>query len=282
LPPCWPAWVIVEGVVDYGYTGFHPQAVRGALSSMVVLYGVSVLASPDVEETAQLLAMIARQEQLGIPDISLIPKRKATDLPDLQRRVVEMLPGCGTVLARQMLQHFGSVRRIADAAPEELSGVRGVGVRRAAEMHRVLTAEYESVDTERDLEDAIEAEPALLFREPVELVGRQIYLFTDAGQRQFADMAFYRPETDELILVELKRGPLTHAHADQLARYLDNADRAAPLREHIRRGARLVGLLATVDDCTLSPRDERVRVQTVDRQDAIAVLTRLRRYRATC
>ncbi len=75
----------------------------------------------------------------------------------MQRRAMEMLPGCGMVLARQLLQHFGSVRRIVSATPDELRLVRGLGARKAADINKVVSAEYEAVDTERDLEDANEA-----------------------------------------------------------------------------------------------------------------------------
>jgi len=81
--------LIVEGEVNYEYSMFDPQAIRGALSSLMILYGLSVLATPDPAETVALIAMMARQEQIGIPEISLIPKRRATDLADQQRRIVE-------------------------------------------------------------------------------------------------------------------------------------------------------------------------------------------------
>ena len=86
--------LIIEGKVNYEFTLFNPQAIRGALTSMMLEYGINVLTTTDLDETVSLLGMLARQEQIGIPDISLIPKRKAVDLPDLQCRVVEMLPGC--------------------------------------------------------------------------------------------------------------------------------------------------------------------------------------------
>ena len=120
--------LIVEGRVNYDYSQFDPQAVLGAMSSMMLQYGLSVLSTDDVEGTAKLLCMMARQDQLGIPDISMIPKRKATDLPDLQRRVVEMLPGSGMTMSRQLLRHFGA------SAPVQATGRasvhRGLGARK--------------------------------------------------------------------------------------------------------------------------------------------------------
>ena len=273
------AVLIVEGEVNYEYTGFDPQAIRGAMSAMMLQYGLSVLSTRNDVETAALIAMMARQEQIGIPEISLIPKRKAADLPDLQRRVVEMLPGCGQVCAREMLQHFGSVRRIVNATAEEFRELRGIGAKKAKEMHRVLNAEYEAVDTERDLEDAIEAEPGLLFARPVSLVVRQHTLFTEEKDRHVVDLVFLDAKANELILVELKRGKLMRAHRDQLRRYLDHARRSDLLRTLLADGAHLRGVLATVEPCELKVKDKDISVRVVDRKKAIRALLRLRARR---
>jgi ERCC4-type nuclease len=246
--------LIIEGQVDYTYASFRPQAVRGALSSMLLEYGVNVLSVPSVEETVVTIAMMARQEQVGIPEISLVPKRKVVDLPDMQRRVVEMLPGCGMVMARELLQHFGSVKRIANATEAEFQSVRGIGAKRAAEMVRILNAEYEAVDTERQLEDAIEESPELLFDQPVILLDRQHQILTGQGERHVVDMVFWDKEACELFLVELKRGKLTLEHEEQLCRYFDHADRSPRLCSFLDKGARLRGVLATVEDCAFMPR----------------------------
>jgi len=271
--------LIVEGEVNTAYSRFDPQAIRGALSSMMLLYGVSVLSVPNVEETAVLIAMMARQEQIGIPDISLIPKRKATDLADMQRRVVEMLPGCGMTMARELLQHFGSVGRIVNATKEELCSLKGIGARKAAQIHKVLSAEYESVDTERNLEDAIEAAPELLFKEPVTLLARQHHIYTDEKERHVVDMVFLASVGRELVLVELKRGKLASEHRRQLRRYLNNAPESKLLRGFLEAGATIRGVLATVEESTFTSRDPDISARVVERKKVIKVLKRLRRRR---
>ncbi len=271
--------LIVEGEVNYEYTIFDPQAIRGALSSMILLYGVNVLSTPNIEETVNLIVMMARQEQIGIPDISLIPKRKATTLDDMQRRVIEMLPGCGMVMARDLLQYFGSVKRIVNATEEEFRSVRGIGAKKAAEMYKVLNAEYESVDTERNLEDAIEEAPELLLKQPVALLDRQHYIYTEEKDRHIVDLVFVDPKADELILVELKRGKLTKEHYAQIRRYLDNAHKSRLLRDFLERGTKMRGILATVEECKFKPKDADVSVCIVDKEQTIEVLKQLRNRR---
>jgi len=268
--------LIVEGQLGSSYSAMDPQALRGALSSMMLLYGVSVLSTPSPDETAALIAMIARQEQVGIPEISLIPKRKAVSLDDQQRRIVEMLPGSGMVMARQLLRHFGSVRRIANATEEELLELRGIGARTAKQIINVLEAEYESVDTERDLEDAIEAAPELLFPQPVTLLARQHVIFSEGKDKHVVDMVYHDPAVDELILVELKRGRITGEHRAQLRRYLDHAERSKLLRPHLEAGAGIRGVLATVEPCELKMSKEGMSLQVVDRKHVIEVLKLLR------
>ncbi len=273
--------LMVEGKVDDNYSMMTPAAVRGALSSMMLQYGISVLCTEDAEQTVELIAMMARQEQIGIPEISLIPKRKATSLDDLQRRVVEMLPGCGMVVARELLQHFGSVQRIVAATEDEFRAVKGIGAKTAREIVRVLTADYEAIDTEKQLEDAIEAAPELLFQDQATLLARQHYIFTDEGERQFVDMAFLEPKANEVVLVELKRGALERAHEEQLGRYLDHAGDSKLLARFLGKGAGLRGVLATAQPCKFRPKRKDVDARIVDRRAAIEVLKRLRRQRET-
>jgi len=197
----------------------------------------------------------------------------------MQRRIVEMLPGCGRVCARDLLQHFGTVRRIVNATPDELRALRGIGARKAAQIHKVLNADYQAIDTERNLEDAIQTEPDLLFDRPVTPVARQHHIYTEAKERHVVDMVFLDPDADEVILVELKRGKLTAGDVRQLRRYLDHASESKLLRPFLQRGARIRGILATAEPCTLEPKDPDVSVRIVDRKRAITVLKHLRHHR---
>jgi hypothetical protein len=181
------------------------------------------------------------------------------------------------VIARDLLQSFGSIRRIATATEEEFLGLPGVGVKKAAEIYRTLNAEYKSVDTEKDLEDAIEAVPELLFNQPITMIDRQHYICTEGKERHIVDMVFLDPEEEELILVELKRGKLTEDHYHQIRRYLDNAYKSQILLSYLEKGMAIRGVLATVEDCEFEPEAGDVSVCIVDKKRAIEVVKRLRR-----
>jgi ERCC4-type nuclease len=268
--------LILEGDVNYEYSGFHPQAVRGAMTALVLIYGITILASPDSDETARLIAMAARHEQVGVPEISLTPKRKTVNLPDMQRRVIEMLPGCSMAASKDLLQHFGSIRQIVDASEDELREVRGIGAQKAAEIVRIFNAEYEAIEVERHLEDAIQASPSLLFEEDVILVARQHHLYSDQGERHIIDMVFHDPKNHILYLVELKLGKLVKEHYLQIRRYLDHVVESPLLRGYLAAGDVVRGMLATIEPCSLNSDDKDVLVHIVNPLDAIRVLKRLR------
>ncbi|HUS80989.1 MAG TPA: helix-hairpin-helix domain-containing protein [Armatimonadota bacterium] len=257
--------LIVEGEVDYSFRGIDRRAVRGALSALVVQYGLSLLSTADEDETVAMLVMMAGHEQQGVPEVSLVPKRRAEDLPDLQRRVVEMLPKVGAVTARALLQRFGTIERLVAASEDELREARGIGEKSAAEIRQVLGAEYEAVDTEREIEDAVAGDPAILFGdEPVELLARQHVISGEGADRHIVDLVFVDMDTGEIVLVELKRGRLQPADAHQLLRYLAEAKQSKLLGPLIEGGARLRGVLASVEESAADVSGDDLQVRRVD------------------
>ena len=268
---------VVEGGDFHEYGSLHPNAVRGALSALVMEYGGSVLRTTDPEDTAELLLLMARHSQFGVPEISLAAKRKADSPADEQRRVIEMLPGVGFTLARRLLQRFGSIRRILAASPEELAEVRGLSVQGARRMLEVVCREYCAVDFEGEIEDVLADQPALLFDQPVALVARQ-HLFRDAeGRRLIADLIFADDTRQTVYVVEVKRGAVQPDDVRQLAAYLDAADHSKTLSEYMRRGYGLQGVLAAPDSRVKATEDDRVEVRRIDAERIGEELMRRRR-----
>lgn len=236
---------------------------------MLIEYGITVLRTEGMEETAEVLGMLTRQEQVGIPEISLVPKRRAEDLPDRQRRVVEMLPGCGRVLARSLLHHFGSVQAVVDASEEELRALKGIGAKTAAEIRQVCQTPYEAIDSEQEFEDAIEHQPSLLFHHSGRLLARQHALGT---REHLVDLVFLDEQEREVILVELKTGRLSREHEEQLQRYLDHAGDSPLVAEQLQAGYAVRGMLATLEPTPYRPRNRELHVAHVNREKAIRAL----------
>lgn len=134
---------LIEGEDLYQAGNLHPNAIRGALSYLVVLNGVSLFRSDGPQDSALLLATMARHAQHGLGyEISAHPKRRAAS-PRLQMRyLVEDLPGIGPKTARALLGEFGSLRALFAAGEAELRRVPGIGAKRALGIHELLTRRW--------------------------------------------------------------------------------------------------------------------------------------------
>lgn len=137
---------LVEGESLYGVSNLHPNAIRGALSYLVILGRVSLLRSENAEDSAYLLATMARHEQQGLGyELSLHAKRHSPS-PALQMRyLVEDLPGIGPRTAHALLEHFGSLRALFGADEEALRRVAGIGPKRARAIYELLNRAYGEV-----------------------------------------------------------------------------------------------------------------------------------------
>ena len=137
--------LILEGKSLYSRRAIHPNAIRGALAALAVEFNIPILPTRDEKETALILIAIARREQMEeAREIAIRGAPKCLTLPEQQRFVVEGLSGISAVLAKRLLEYFGTVERVMSAAGDELQQVHGIGPEKAREIKRVLRAEYEA------------------------------------------------------------------------------------------------------------------------------------------
>ncbi|WP_048146523.1 DEAD/DEAH box helicase [Pyrococcus abyssi] len=134
--------VIVEGQL-YGIRNVHPNAIRGAIASIVIDFGVPIIFSSNPEETANYIFFMARREQEERRrEVRVRGEKKALTLAERQRLIVESLPHVSATLAKRLLKHFGSVERVFTASVPELMKVEGIGEKIAREIRRVITSPY--------------------------------------------------------------------------------------------------------------------------------------------
>ena len=135
--------LIIEGGDLYGQRQIHPNAVRGALTAIAIDFGVPILMSKDAEDTALMLAAIARREQQDHGrKVVMHGKRSAMMLPQQQEYVVSAMPEIGPVVAKNLLKHFGTVAAVMNASREELMAVELVGPKTADRIREVVGGEY--------------------------------------------------------------------------------------------------------------------------------------------
>ena len=130
---------ILEGDIYGTRSGMQPEAIRGAVSYLMAIEGVSVLTVRDARETTLMLTTMARHLQEGLGYEVPLRANKPKDLSDLGQYLVEGLPGIGPSGAKALLQHFGSAQAVFTASVEDLCRAPGVGKKTAERIRQALS-----------------------------------------------------------------------------------------------------------------------------------------------
>jgi len=135
--------VVLEGEGLYEKRDVHPNAIRGALSSLIVDFGVSVLRTEDEDDTRELLAVIAgREQEKDDREVSVHGEKQSKTLSEQQEYVVASIADVGPVTARSLLSEFGTVEAVMTARKEDLLEADGVGEVTADRIRDVIGSEY--------------------------------------------------------------------------------------------------------------------------------------------
>jgi len=131
---------LIEGDIYKTRSGMPPDAIRGALSYLVAIEGVSVVTVGGVHETASLLVTLARHLQEGLGYEPPLHASKPKNLADISEYIVSALPGIGTTTARTLLAHLGSAEAVLTSSVAQLCSVPGVGKKTAERIREALLA----------------------------------------------------------------------------------------------------------------------------------------------
>jgi ERCC4-related helicase len=142
--------MILEG--DNLYSGFmNPNAIRGALASVAVDFGMPIIPTRSAEDTAAMIRRIAIREQAHErPEIQVRTEKKPLTLWEQQLFIVESLPNVGPVNARKLLEEFGSVEEIVNASEEDLQKVDGIGKKIARSIRKVVSTGFKKIEKDMD------------------------------------------------------------------------------------------------------------------------------------
>ncbi|WP_277542375.1 DEAD/DEAH box helicase [Haloarcula laminariae] len=136
--------VVIEGGDLYGERNVHAKSINGALASLAVDFGASVLRTDDQDETADLLETIATREQDdGDRTVSVHGEKQAKTVAEQQEYVVASVAEVGPVTARSLLEQFGSVEAVMTATHDELLDVDGIGEVTAERIRSVVGGTYD-------------------------------------------------------------------------------------------------------------------------------------------
>jgi len=125
----------------------HANTVRGVLSSIAIDYRIPIIWTHNSKETAAQIYWMAYREQVQeSKDLQIRCNKKNHTLSHNQEFLVAGLPNISNVLSRRLLKHFGTVRDVYDATPEELMKVEGIGKEKAKKIWDLINVGYQEKD----------------------------------------------------------------------------------------------------------------------------------------
>ena len=137
--------LIIEGnSIFNGERKIHPNAIRGALASVALDYGIPMLTTENNLETAEMLFIIAKREQIERKkSISLRGQKRSRSMNEIQEYLVAGLPKINRQKSKTLLKHFGTPHAIFTATEEDLMNVEGIGEKLSKKIKRIITKKYE-------------------------------------------------------------------------------------------------------------------------------------------
>jgi Fanconi anemia group M protein len=136
--------LLVEG--EEAASGVQPQALLGALLSLLYDFRLPVVWVRSPAEAARVILLLARREQAGGKTYPAVREGKPPTLREIQEYIVAGLPGVELTLARRLLREFGSIEAVFKADGKALKRVKGVGEKLAERIRRVIEARYSGED----------------------------------------------------------------------------------------------------------------------------------------
>ncbi len=137
--------LIIEGDSIYGQRNVHPNVVRAVMATIAIDFSVPILQTRDEADTASLIYVIAKREQMpNKTEVNPHGKKPSASLREQQEYLISALSNIGIVTTRNLLTRFKTVEGILTASKEELMEVEHVGKKTAEHIKEVLCAEYSS------------------------------------------------------------------------------------------------------------------------------------------
>ena len=131
--------LLIEGLQPLSSPSGVPwHAVRGALVSVAVVFGVPILAADSPEESAEIMVVAARQMARTTSVARVRPGYRPKGWRRRALFILQGLPGIGPGRAAALLNTFGSVAAVMAADAEGLARVDGIGMQVAERIRKAI------------------------------------------------------------------------------------------------------------------------------------------------
>ncbi len=136
------AVIVIEGEEDiFSVRNIHPNAVRGMIASLALDFHLPILYTKNPQETAALLAVMAKREQDKGRDISVHDHKPKSSQQQMEF-IISSLPTVGLLNARKLLTNRGSLKNVVNATKVELTSIEGIGAKTAEKLIQLFEEEY--------------------------------------------------------------------------------------------------------------------------------------------
>lgn len=127
---------LLEGDIYSTRSEFSVESLSGAVAWLHA-QGISVVPSSSPRATAETIFFMAKNAQVDMRNVPLRSKKpKVTELN--VKLVLESLPGIGAGGSEKLINHFGSIRGLMTATPEQIAEVPRIGKAAAEKIHNVI------------------------------------------------------------------------------------------------------------------------------------------------
>ncbi len=143
------SFLLIEGNLNRIYKITDKwKAINSALISVMTIQNLRIIYSIDKQETAEILKKLAEKFQLTDNKkrgITLHDKPKFESMKEEQEYIVESFPQIGEVLAKRLLEKFGTIKNICNANISDIE--KAIGSRKKAEeIYKIINTSYSSLE----------------------------------------------------------------------------------------------------------------------------------------
>ena len=105
---------------------------------------VPIIYTKNPQDTAQLLAVMAKREQDKTPTNFTPHALKPKSLKEQQEYLISSFPSLGTHTAKKILEHFHTIENLINANLDQLTKIDGVGPITAKRIKEICTTKYKN------------------------------------------------------------------------------------------------------------------------------------------
>jgi Fanconi anemia group M protein len=114
-------YLLIEGF-DFTYKSrLHQNAIRGSILS--IAKHIPIIYTENESDTAKFLIQIAKRQEKEFQEFSIRPTKSKLTIEKQKQFILEGFPGIGPIMAKNLLQEFGSLREIFNATESQLEKI---------------------------------------------------------------------------------------------------------------------------------------------------------------